>query len=128
MKYLLTFSFIVSLCTYLGIAAKDIRLHYQLDGTPTAIPFAETVLHCMAGTLVATILSFLIFGDSLSLSSPLRSTVLSIAPVILTAVGMVDEFFYHLPRCKNDPKENWYHAVLHFSMGSTIMLGYARWY
>lgn len=128
MNHLLTVGFIVSLCFYLGIAGKDIRLHYSLDGTDTSVPLAETAIHLICGTLVTVILVLLLFSDLFHIASEIRGFWLSVAPICLTVAGLVDEFAYHRPRCRKDPKENWYHAVLHFSMGSTLVLAYVRWY
>jgi hypothetical protein len=127
-SFLVLLAFAFSLSIYLTIAVRDIRYHYSLDGTAFAVPTGESGLHFAAGTLVTAILSLLLFGQNLPISLSLKNTLLSILPIILMAVGLVDEFVYHRPRCKNDPGENWNHAVLHFSMGSTLVLAYVHWY
>lgn len=128
MSSLLVFAFIVALAIYLGIAGHDIRYHYTLDGTDREVAFAETLLHLSAGSLVTLMLVLLLFGDLLSVPAEARQLLLSVAPIALTVVGLVDEFAFHRPRCRNDALENWHHAVLHLSMGSTLVIGYARWY
>jgi hypothetical protein len=128
MDIALTLMFATMLLVYLGIAGWDLHYHRRITAPAQRVEPGESVLHVLAGCLMTGMLLLLVSETAIGLTVPGRSTLLWLLPVMFGAIGLADELVYHRPRCAQDPKENWLHAVLHMTCGFTLLFAYLKWY